>query len=208
VAKIAAATRRAGTTETRRSVRGRHVCERKKAGEAIGLTKRGKGSKIMLLVDGHGTPMSVLAASASLGETSLLEPLLDQSLSHREPARLIYDRALDSDVHRERLRECGIDLVCPHRKNRTRVKKQDGRALRRFTRRWKIERTNSWLHNFRRIVVRHEQSLLMFTGFAQLACLLIVLEVVSKPSAGQISVDPCRGSRASNRVLKPPPRQF
>jgi transposase len=175
VAKIAAATRRAGTTETRRSVRGRHVCERKKAGEAIGLTKRGKGSKIMLLVDGHGTPLSVLAASASLGETSLLEPLLDQGLSPREPARLIYDRALDSDIHRERLRERGIELVCPHRKNRTRAKKQDGRALRRFARRWKIERTNSWLHDFRRIVVRHEQSLLMFTGFAQLACLLIVL---------------------------------
>jgi transposase len=162
----------------------------------------------MLLVDCHGTPLSVLAASASLGEASLPEPLLDQSLSPMEPARLIYDRTLDSDVHRERLRERGIELVCPHRKNRTRAKKQDGRALRRFARRWKIERTNSWLHDFRRIVVRHEQSLLMFTGFAQLACLLIVLEVVSKPSAGQISVDPCRGSRASNRVLKPPPRQF
>jgi hypothetical protein len=97
----------------------------------------------MLLVDGHGTPMSVLAASASLGETSLLEPLLDQSLSHREPARLIYDRALDSDVHRERLRERGIDLVCPQRKNPTRAQKQDGRALRRFARRWRIERTRS-----------------------------------------------------------------
>jgi transposase len=175
VAKIAAATRRAGTTETRRSVRGRHVCESKKGGEAIGLAKRGKGSKIMLLVDGHGTPLSVLAASASLGETSLLEPLLDQGLSPREPARLTYDRALDSDIHRERLRRRGIELACPHRKNRTRVKKQDGRSLRRFARRWKIERTNSWLHNFRRIGVRHERSLLMFTGFAQLACLLIVL---------------------------------
>jgi transposase len=89
VAATAAPTRRAGTTETRRSVRGRHVCERKKGGEAIGLTKRGKGSKIMLLCDGHGTPLSALMASASLGETSLLEPLLDQSLSPMQPARLI-----------------------------------------------------------------------------------------------------------------------
>lgn len=129
----------------------------------------------MVLSDGHGTPLSVLAASASLGETSLLEPLLDQSLSPQQPTRLIYDRALDSDVHRERLRQRGIELVCPHRKNRTRARLQDGRALRRFARRWKIERTNSWLHNFRRIVVRHERSLMMFTGFAQLACLLIVL---------------------------------
>ncbi len=28
------------------------------------------------------------------------------------------------------------------------------------------------------------------------------LEVVSKPSAGQVRENPCRGSRASNRVLK------
>jgi transposase len=170
-----AATGPAGTTETRRSVRGRHVCERKKGGEAIGLTKRGNGSKFMLLVDGHGTPLSVLVASASLGETSLLEPLLDQSLSPRQPTRLICDRELDSDVHCERLRQRGIELVCPHRKNRTRSKRPDGRALRCFTRRWKIERTNSWLHNVRRIVVRHERLLIILTGFAQLACLLTVL---------------------------------
>ncbi len=83
----------------------------------------------MVLSDGHGTPLSVLAASASLGETSLLEPLLDQSLSPQQPTRLINDRALDSDVQRERLRQRGIELVCPHWKNRTRARLQDGRAL-------------------------------------------------------------------------------
>jgi hypothetical protein len=63
--------------------------------------------------------------------------------SYSSAARLIYDRALDSDIQRERLREREIDLVCPHRKNRARAKKQDGRALRRFARRSKIERTRS-----------------------------------------------------------------
>lgn len=120
---------------------GKFAYPKKGGGEAIGLTKSMKGAKIMLLVDGHGTPLSVLAASASLGETSLLEPLLDQSLSPSEPARLIYDRSLRSDVLRERLRQRGVELVYPHGQHRIRAKLQDGLALRRFTRCWKIERT-------------------------------------------------------------------
>jgi hypothetical protein len=77
------------------------LCERKSGSDAVGPTKRGKRQKTMLLVDGHGTPLSVLAVSPSLWETSLLEPVLDQSLSPSQPARLIYDLALDSDVRRE-----------------------------------------------------------------------------------------------------------
>ena len=51
---------------------------------------------------------------------------------------------------------------------------QDGRALRRYRRRWKIERTISWLGSFRRVHTRWDRSLLMYTGFVHLACVLIV----------------------------------
>jgi transposase len=150
-------------------------------GEAISLTpsytfdRRGTGSKVMLLVDGHGTPLGALAASASLGETTLLESLLDLNLAPREPRRLIYDRALDSVEHRRQLPARGIELVCPHCKNRTRPRLQDGRPLRRFRRRWKIERSNSWAHKFRRFFTRHDRLLLVYEGFVLLTCLLIVL---------------------------------
>jgi transposase len=50
----------------------------------------------------------------------------------------------------------GVELICPHRKNRKRPKTQDGRPLRRFKRRWKIERSISWLQNFRRLVTGYE----------------------------------------------------
>ena len=33
---------------------------------------------------------------------------------------------------------------------------QDGRKLRRYRRRWKIERTIAWISSFRRLIVRHE----------------------------------------------------
>ncbi len=75
-------------------------------------TKLGTGAKFMRLCDDHGAQPWVLAVSSSSGETSLLEPLLEQGLSPREPARLIYDRTLDGDVHRGRIRQRGIERVC------------------------------------------------------------------------------------------------
>jgi len=48
-------------------------------------------------------------------------------------------------------------MIAPHRANRRADRKtQDGRTLRRYLRRWKIERMFSWLYNFRRLVVRWE----------------------------------------------------
>ncbi|MGI5904633.1 MAG: IS5/IS1182 family transposase, partial [Thermoguttaceae bacterium] len=55
------------------------------------------------------------------------------------------------------------------------VKVQDGRKLRRYRRRWKIERTNAWLQNFRRVLVRFDHSITMYTGFVTLACIMITL---------------------------------
>jgi transposase len=68
---------------------------------------------------------------------------------------MIGDRAYDSDPLDERLRQqYGIALIAPHKSNRSRPKTQDGRKLRRYCRRWKIERLFAWLHNFRRLVTR------------------------------------------------------
>jgi transposase len=46
----------------------------------------------------------------------------------------------------------GIEMIAPHRSMRTRTLTQDGRPLRRYRRRWKVERLFAWLHNYRRIV--------------------------------------------------------
>jgi hypothetical protein len=54
--------------------------------------------------------------------------------------RVIADRAYDSDPLRARLAARGIELIAPHRWNRSKPRQQDGRALRRYRRRWKVER--------------------------------------------------------------------
>lgn len=129
----------------------------------------------MVLTDGQGVPLAIDTASASPHEVTLIEGLLEKRVIRRTPRRLIYDMAADSDPLRKRLKRRGTDLVTPHRTNRIKPRIQDGRKLRRYRRRWKVERSISWLQNFRRLVTRYEHYAHLFHGFAQLACLVVVL---------------------------------
>ena len=88
---------------------------------------------------------------------------------------MIGDLAYDCDPLDQRLRRCGVRLIAPHKGNRVRAKTQDGRELRRYCRRWKIERLFAWLHNFRRLVIRWEYHDANFLGLVQLGCLLILM---------------------------------
>ncbi len=147
-----------------------------KRGSAVGPTRRGKGSKIMAISDGHGLPLAVHVASASPHETKLVEPTLQRRFLAETPERLIGDRAYDSDPLDVQIRErFDVQLVAPHHSTRSRKATQDGRVLRRYRRRWKIERLFAWLHNFRRIVIRWEYYPENFLGMVQLACAVILL---------------------------------
>ena len=153
----------------------RHIRLGQKRGECVGKTKRGKGSKIMVFADASGLPLAADVTSASPHEVTLIERLLERRRLRRLPTRLLYDAAADSDPLRLRLKRRGIELITPHRVNRIKPKTQDGRSLRRYRRRWKIERSIAWLQNFRRLVTRYEYHARLFLGFVQIACLLIVL---------------------------------
>ena len=73
------------------------------------------------------------------------------------PQRLIADRGYESNRVRALLVKHDIAPIIPKRRNNTIATHQDGRELRRYRRRWIIERTNAWLQNFRRLVVRYER---------------------------------------------------
>jgi transposase len=112
----------------------------------------------MAISDGHGFPLALHVASASPHETKLVEATLEQRFLGDLPERLIGDRAYDSDRLDAQLREhYGVVLIAPHHSNRRKTLTQDGRELRRYRRRWKVERLFAWLHNYRRIVVRWER---------------------------------------------------
>jgi len=89
---------------------------------------------------------------------------------------LIGDKAYDSDPLDRKLREKHkVELIAPHKENRSKPATQDGRSLRRYCRRWKIERFFAWLHNFRRLVTRWERKLDNFRAMLYLGCIVILL---------------------------------
>jgi transposase len=129
----------------------------------------------MAVADRFGLPLAACAASASPHESRLVAPTLDSRFVADLPRRLIGDRAYDADPLDGELARLGIEMIAPHRRNRKKPKTQDGRPLRRYRRRWKIERLFAWLGNFRRLVVRYERHALNYLGFVQLGCILILL---------------------------------
>jgi len=138
----------------------------------------------MVVVDGKGVPLGERLGSVSPAEVKLAEITLAairvlnrhrRGRPRQKPQRLIGDKAYDSDPLRKRLKRRGIELIAPHKVNRVRKPTQDGRKLRRYRGRWKIERTNAWLGNFRHLVVRYDRKLSIYQAFFHIACFMIVL---------------------------------
>lgn len=128
----------------------------------------------MAVADRAGLPVAIHVASASPHELTLVRATLDARFIPQSPQRLIADKAYDSDALAQDLASEGIELIRRQRSNR-RVKTQDGRPLRRYRRRWKIERLFAWLQNFRRLVTRYEHNVLNFLGFVHLGCIVILM---------------------------------
>ena len=141
----------------------------------MGKTKRGKGTKLMAVADRSGFPLAVYTASASPHEVSLVQATLAEVLTTEQPQRVIGDKAYDSDPLDAELKEQGIEMIAPHKSNRKKMPTQDGRVLRRYKRRWKIERLFAWLQNFRRIAMRFDFHDENYLGFVHLGCIRILL---------------------------------
>lgn len=145
----------------------------KKGGDRVGCTKRGKGSKLVVVVDGQGVPLACTVHSAGPSETKMIEPTLDTL--KRMPDRLVPDRAYDSEKFRDRLAARGIDPVVPYRKRAVNKKYADPDKLLAYRRRWVVERTFAWMGNFRRVLTRHERLGVVYQAFVHMACVIITL---------------------------------
>lgn len=134
-------------------------------------------------MDAQGIPLAYAVDAANVSETALgpaalamlavMLPLL--KFSPDAPTPVLADKASDCDWLRDHLARRGFVLITPHKSNRVRPPLIDGRRLRRYWRRYRIERTFAWLHSFRRVVTRHEKRCRNFEGFVQLACAFIAL---------------------------------
>jgi transposase len=130
----------------------------------------------MAIADAAGLPIAAHVESASPHEIKLVEATIDSCFTQYAPDKLIGDKAYDSDkLDEQLLDERGIEMIAPHRKGRKKPKTQDGRKLRRYRRRWKVERLFAWLQNYRRLIVRYEYHVENFLGMVLLGCIKVLL---------------------------------
>ncbi|MFD9474583.1 IS5 family transposase [Streptomyces goshikiensis] len=137
-------------------------------------TDRGKlGSKIHLLTDRNGLPLSLGISGANMHDSQGLEPLVRgippirsrRGPRRRRPAKLHGDKGYDYDHLRRWLRKRGI---------RHRIARKGIESSQRLGRhRWVVERTVSWLVGCRRLHRRYERKAEHFLAFVGIAAALI-----------------------------------
>ena len=131
----------------------------------------------MAMADRHGLPFAIGIASGQRHEAPLVKPTLRSRFVKALPERLIGDMAYDSDKLDAELAELGIEMIAPNKRTR-RCKTQDLRVLRRYRRRWHVERLFAWLMSFRRLVTRFEHRAGNFLGFCKLGCIILLLRAM------------------------------
>ncbi|MFE0346840.1 IS5 family transposase [Streptomyces griseoluteus] len=137
-------------------------------------TDRGKpGSKIHLITDRKGLPLSLGISPANLHDSQGLVPLVRgippirsrRGPRRRRPGKLHGDKGYDYDHLRRWLRSRGI---------RHRIARKGIESSQRLGRhRWVVERTVSWLAGCRRLHRRYERKPEHFLAFVGIAALLI-----------------------------------
>jgi IS5 family transposase len=133
--------------------------------------------KLEIVVDASGLPLGVAAAAADVGETALLMPALNDIPVEVPPGTpVIADKGHDSDPLRDEVEAAGFQPIIPHRKNRVKPSRNDGRRMRRYRHRWLVERTNAWLHCYRGLATRWAHYTFMYIGFVYLSFIHLALQ--------------------------------
>jgi len=131
------------------------------------------GSKHHVITDADGVPLAVQLTGANRHDVTQLLPLVKAippiagkvGRPRHKPDRLQGDRAYDSEPHRRELRRKRIEPVLAKRYT------ENGSGLGVF--RWVVERTLSWLHQFRRLRVRYERRADIHEALLKVACIVI-----------------------------------
>ena len=126
----------------------------------------------MAITDAAGLPVSAHVESASPHEVTLVEATIDNGFTRYAPDKLVGDKAYDSDkLDQKLLKERGVEMISPHRRGRKKARTQDGRKLRCYRHRWKVERLFARIQNFRR-----------YRSFYSIVYLCLGTKILGKPS--------------------------
>ena len=150
------------------------------------------------MVDGQRIPLASYTASASPPEITLLERFMQDIAVPKgvpgrpktRPKQVIGDKAYDNNSLRKRLKQGGVRLLSPHRRNHRDVNRQDDRLWDRCRRRYIVERTFACLGNYRGLVLRYQNHITIFIVFVELSIAILTLKnclygfaITSRPRA-------------------------
>jgi transposase len=144
------------------------------ADHAQGRSRGGFGTKLHLIVDGHGIPLAVWITPGQAHESTALEPVLEavrlrrpgRGRPRRRPKRLAGDKGYSYARIRRYLRRRGIKAIIPTRKDQRRNPHFDKDT---YGRRNVVERCVNWLKEDRRIGTRHEKLAVNYRAMVKLA---------------------------------------
>ena len=139
-----------------------------------------RGSKHHLITCGQGNPLAVALTAGNVNDVTPGRPRLPRtggmpSTNGSVSKRLLGDRAYHSSKHRRALRARGIQVRIAKPKSR------HGSGLGRE--RWVVERTLSWLHQYRRLRIRYERRDDIHEAFLEIACSLICFKALTRANA-------------------------
>lgn len=127
---------------------------------------------------GLGIPVAAGTDAANVSDVVLGPTVLagvPVTLDCHPATPVLADRGFDSDPLRDELEARGYRPIIPHRSNRVRPGRNDGRGMRRYRRRYQVERAFAWVQSFRRVATRYERYPHLYDGFVALACAFIAL---------------------------------
>jgi len=133
--------------------------------------------KLEVVVDKSGLPLGLAPAAANVSEQQLLMPALDDvPLDLPEGLPVVADKGHDSDALRDEMEAAGFLPIIPHRGNRVKPSRNDGRRLRRYRHRWLVERTNAWLHCYRGLAMRWAYYPFLYVGLVYVSFIHMALK--------------------------------
>ena len=126
-----------------------------------------------MITDANGIPLAVRLTGANRHDLTQLLPLVDAiepvrgkpGRPRKRPDAVQGDRGYDSEPHRKELRRRGIEPILAKRYT------EHGSGLGVF--RWPVERTLSWLHQFRRLRTRYDRRDDIHEAFMSLGAAMI-----------------------------------
>ena len=130
-----------------------------------------------MLIDGRGVPLSAAVDGANVHDQTLVRETLDKvpvkrpKPSPRKPQHLCLDKGYVGEPIQRLGRRRGYTLHVPAKGNQPpKPKHRRGKA-----RRWKVERTHSWLNRARRLLIRWEKKVVNYVGFLHLQFAMVAL---------------------------------